>query len=161
MSEKKKNPGGVPSTYTKEMGDKICELVATNACGINKIVEMNPELPTPITIHQWRLKYKEFAYNYAEAKRKQADLLAEDILNIADETINYTYVDENGKVKRDAAAAQANRLRVDTRKWLASKLLPKIYGSVEIDNLRLDNSKLQEEIARLRAELNEQNKRDY
>ena len=35
----------------------------------------------------------------------------------------------------DAVAVQRNKLRIDTRKWLAGKLRPKVYGDkAEPDN---------------------------
>ena len=39
-----------------------------------------------------------------------------------------TYVDSDGNVKTDTEAIQRSKLRVDTRKWLASKKAPRKYG---------------------------------
>ena len=54
------------------------------------------------------------------------ELLADEIVAIADE--NYT-TDEHGvKERLSSEAIQRNRLRVDTRKWMLAKMLPKVYG---------------------------------
>ena len=54
------------------------------------------------------------------------ELLADEIVSISDE--NYT-TDEHGvKERLSSEAIQRNRLRVDTRKWMLSKMLPKVYG---------------------------------
>lgn len=54
-----------------------------------------------------------FSAQYTRAREAQMDALAEDILEIAD--------DEEADVNRA-------RLRVDTRKWLMSKIAPKRFG---------------------------------
>lgn len=70
----------------------------------------------------------EFSEQYARAREAQADKLAEEALQIADDGRSDTYVDGDGNVKTDTEVIQRSRLRVDTRKWLASKMAPKKYG---------------------------------
>lgn len=70
----------------------------------------------------------EFSEQYARAREAQADKLAEEALQIADDGRNDTYVDGDGNVKTDTEVIQRSKLRVDTRKWLASKMAPKKYG---------------------------------
>jgi hypothetical protein len=53
---------------------------------------------------------------YARAREERADLLAKEILEIADAPC------------ADQVAVQHARNRIDTRKWLASKLAPRKYG---------------------------------
>lgn len=126
--EKKKNPVGAPTDYTVELGDRICELIATNTLGTKKLCLIHDWMPNADTIYKWRYRHKEFADKYALAKAKQAELMAEDIIEIADDGLNDTYVDDEGNVKVDSDVVARSRLRVDTRKWYASKLAPKIYG---------------------------------
>ena len=69
---------------------------------------------------------------YAEACEDRADLLAEEIERLADEEIP---ADLDGPSK--SAWIQRQRLRVDTRKWTASKLRPRLWGdktTVEVTN---------------------------
>lgn len=75
---------------------------------------------------------------YARARDAQAEVMAEDILAIADEECTMVKADKHGsrdddgagntEVVFDATAVQRNRLRVDARKWLLSKMAPKKYG---------------------------------
>ena len=58
----------------------------------------------------------------------RADYHAEQIIEIADDGTNDTYLDEQGNVKVNTDVLGRSRLRVDARKWIASKLLPKVYG---------------------------------
>jgi hypothetical protein len=60
------------------------------------------------------------ADRYALARERSADTLAEDCVLIADE------VKDAGHM--DSARVNAARLRVDARKWVASKLKPKVYA---------------------------------
>ena len=69
-----------------------------------------------------------FSEQYARAREAQADKLAEESLQIADDGRSDTYLDAEGNEKTDNEAIQRSRLRVDTRKWLASKMAPKKYG---------------------------------
>ena len=80
----------------------------------------------------------EFTEQYARAREAQADKLAEEMLAISDEECTTVRADKHGsrdddgtgstEVVFDATAVARNRLRVDTRKWLASKMAPKKYG---------------------------------
>lgn len=65
---------------------------------------------------------------YARAREAQADKLADDILAIADDGQRDTYIDSDGNERTDQDVIARSRLRVDARKWLASKMAPKKYG---------------------------------
>jgi hypothetical protein len=71
-----------------------------------------------------------FAEQYARAREEQADGYADEIVAIADEPPQLVTKDdgEDVEVSLDSAAIQRQRLRIDARKWVASKLKPKKYG---------------------------------
>lgn len=69
-----------------------------------------------------------FPDQYARAKEAQADQMAEDILAIADDVAQDVTIGENGREVVNNEAIARSRLRVDARKWLASKMAPKKYG---------------------------------
>ena len=73
-------------------------------------------------------KHPDFTEQYARAREAQADKLAEEILAIADDGRSDTYLDAEGNEKTDNEAIQRSKLRVEARKWLASKMAPKKYG---------------------------------
>jgi len=139
---------GRPSDYTKEKGDLICQRVATHDCGLPKLCAMYNDMPSEMAIQRWRYENLEFRLKYAQAKMLQADLLAEQCLQIADES-----TPENVAV---------DRLRVDSRKWLASKLLPKQYGDkLLLEQKTEENEQLKLELLTLRSKLDEANKREF
>lgn len=74
------------------------------------------------------LSKPDHADQYACARAAQADKMAEDILSIADDGEQDTYIDEDGIARTNQEVIARSRLRVDARKWLASKMAPKKYG---------------------------------
>lgn len=91
-------------------------------------------MPDPSTVYRWLVaseSYPEFREQYAQARQAQAEKWAEEIMEIADDGTN-DYVErqtQNGTiVLGDHEHIQRSKLRVDTRKWLLSKLQPKKYG---------------------------------
>jgi hypothetical protein len=111
----------------KEIAKEICEAIATHPFGINKLRKMNPHWPSVDTIFKWKRNFKEFAECYALAKFDQIEVIIDQVLDIADDGSNDYYVGENGPCV-DSEHINRSRIRIDTRKWLASKLVPKIYG---------------------------------
>ena len=118
---------GAPSTYTPELAAAICEHIAAGK-SLRTIAALDG-MPAQSTIMVWLDgKHPDFTEQYARAREAQADKLAEETLLIADESSQDTYVDADGNVKTNTEAIQRSKLRVDTRKWLASKMAPKKYG---------------------------------
>lgn len=116
---------GRPSTFTPETVDAICEHIAQGKSLVRwSAVEGNAGYTT---VMRWLRDSEEFRNKYACAREAQADFLAEEIVQIADDGLNDTYETEDGpKTNQDVIAR--SRLRVDARKWYASKLAPKKYG---------------------------------
>jgi hypothetical protein len=81
---------------------------------------------------------------YARACDIRAENIFEDIIVIADDNSNDTYIDDNGIERTDNDVIQRSRLRVDARKWVLSKMAPKKYGD-KID-LTSDGEKLQSHV---------------
>ncbi len=107
---------GRPSKYSEKVSDGICYLIALGY-SLAEICKLD-EMPGYRTIMTWLSDEKkgDFRHKYARAREDQADYLADEIIDIADEPVTC-----NEDVAR-------NRLRVDARKWVASKLKPKKYG---------------------------------
>ena len=83
---------------------------------------------TQSVIYTWLAKSNTFQEQYARARLNQADTLFDEILEIADDGRNDTYVDDQGVIKTNQDVIARSRLRVDSRKWMAGKLRPKKYG---------------------------------
>lgn len=87
-------------------------------------------MPGDATVREWVIDDREgFSAQYTRAIQARAMLWAEEITDIADDGSNDTYIDPNtGMEKTNAEVVARSRLRVDTRKWMLSKVLPKVYG---------------------------------
>ena len=132
-TERAQKPAGASgkSKWSKAAGERICEHVA-NGASLRKACEKAGVKYS--TAQDWRKKHKDFADQYARACEKKyhgyADEL-DDTLNEADEAA----LDPAYGNQRLAAL----RLRIDTRKWQLSKMLPKIYGDRTQMVLESDN----------------------
>jgi hypothetical protein len=117
---------GRPSDYNPEIAAEVCGKIAQGQSV--RSISAEPGMPGQTTIYQWLQAHDEFAVQYARAREAQAEHFQDEILSIADDGRNDTYEDENGGVRTDQDVIARSRLRVDTRKWLMSKLAPKKYG---------------------------------
>jgi hypothetical protein len=114
------NKGGCPTLYNKDIADKLCDSIANSNKGTSTLC--NELGLKPSTVYQWLQENKEFLEKYEYAKQCQADLLADEIIAIAEHREeDHTPFTGNNVVQRD-------RLRIDARKWIAAKLKPKKYG---------------------------------
>ena len=111
----KRAPGRPRGFNRAKVVADVCEVTGRSNKGIRRILKAvnGPSYPM---WSRWLTDDAEFVAQYARAKESQADYLVEEMLEIADETVEF------------ATDPQRNRLRVDTRKWIASKLKPKKYG---------------------------------
>jgi terminase small subunit-like protein len=122
---------GRPSDYTQDLADRICAQLAE---GISlRTVCLAEDMPDKSTVFRWLRTNQVFCDQYARAKEEAADALVEDILDIADDGANdwMEQLDKEGKAigwRENGEAISRSRLRVDTRKWIASKLKAKKYG---------------------------------
>lgn len=125
------NPVGRPSDYTQEKADTLCAMLAQ---GISlRTACLSEDMPSVATAFAWMRKFPEFLKQYETAKAECADALVEEMLDIADDGTNdwMEKRDKDGAVigwQINGEHVQRSRLRVDTRKWAASKLKPKKYG---------------------------------
>lgn len=73
-------------------------------------------------------KYRQgFAARYDSAVQLRCEVWAEEVIDVADDGSN-DWMEREGKTQVNGEAIARSRLRVDTRKFMLSKLLPRIYG---------------------------------
>lgn len=129
---------GRPSSYTKKVGDIICERLADGE-SLRSICSED-KMPRKTTVFRWLKSNAAFRDQYARARELQADGFVDEIIEIADEECIYVRK-LDGKAADpddpedvlleatfDKTAVMRNKLRIDARKWVASKLRPKVYG---------------------------------
>lgn len=125
LDDKASAPVGRPTIYSSELIGVICSRMA---CGESmRTICKDEAMPVMSTVFRWLGEKPEFKEQYAKAMEQRAEYLFEEIIAIADDGQNDTYsVDGQEKTNTDVIAR--SRLRVDTRKWMLSKMLPKRFG---------------------------------
>lgn len=121
---------GRPSSYDQLIADEICSQIASTSKSLKTICE-SEGMPSVSAVYAWLRVNENFQKQYARAKDDQADFMVEEMMEIADDGRNdlmtITRGDESYEVE-NKEVVNRSRLRVDTRKWIASKLKPKKYG---------------------------------
>jgi len=121
-----------------------------------------PDCPPSSQILDWISTEPALAEQYAHARDLGYKIIADEILAISDE--NYTMIEEDmldedgqpildergNRLQRSVKAPISNealarnRLRVDSRKWMLSKMLPKIYGDkIQTEHVGKDGGPVQ------------------
>lgn len=108
--EKRRRRGG-QTRYTQEIADEICRRLAEGET--LRAICRDMDLPIGTVLGWVRDDRQGFAEQYTRARNLGYEVMAEEIIEIAD---------------RGSEDWQRDRLRVDTRKWLLAKALPKRYG---------------------------------
>ena len=153
-----KADGGRPTLYNKELADFILAQIA-GGLSVSEICRL-PDMPVRSTVMLWVAQDREgFSDRYAKACEARAHYWADEILDIADDAQNdwMERTDtEGGNIgwKENGEALGRSKLRVDSRKWLLSKLLPQYSDKQEIKHSgNIDINKITDEEldARLQA----------
>ncbi len=97
-----------------ELAIDICTRLVEGA-SLSAICKLKT-MPRLATVYAWRAAQPEFDRLLASARADQAHTLFGQAMDIANEPV------------ADMVAVQRNRLRVDTIKWQAGKLAPRVYG---------------------------------
>lgn len=121
---------------TEDLFKEVCEITASSNMGLFNIC------------YQMGVSYRAMRYymeitkdataKYARAKEDQADYLADEMLEISDDSsddvlrVKKVVDQETGKEiflqEENKEFTNRSKLRVDTRKWIAARLKPKKYG---------------------------------
>jgi hypothetical protein len=121
--------------FNQAIADAVCDMLEDGA-SLRKACESVGT--THSTIIHWTKENEAFLNQYTRAREVGYKLLADEIIDIADEKeVQVRYDGEDTTLDLSPTAIARNRLRVDTRKWMLSKMLPKIYG----DKLELSGDK--------------------
>lgn len=128
-----------PCEYDEAIFNELMERLAGGET--LKAICSEDKYPDASTIRRWVVAdLHGVSARYTRAREEQVHAMIDETIAISDDTSRDT-IQKYGK---DGEAYDApdnewinrSRLRVDTRKWLASKIVPKIYG----DRLDLKNT---------------------
>ena len=97
-----------------EYAELICSLISDGHC-ISRIISGDFGFTcTWQFIYSWIEAEPDFERMYARARQRLADVYVDQIITLAESATNENF--------------QQLRLQIDTKKWVASKVYPKVYG---------------------------------
>lgn len=142
--KKNKKPGRKEKEITSDQWDELFLTIAENALSTQTICK---NLGLTFSVIWKRIgRSKILERKYARAKEEQCEVLAEEILSIADDTSKDLEIAFNKAnkpyIKLNREHFESRRLRIDSRKWIVSKLKPKKYGDKITNKLETDKGGL-------------------
>lgn len=129
---------GRPTSYSADAAEEILRRMH-NGETLREICR-DDHLPSESAVRLWNMDDRDgFSARYATARSALVDYWADDIMIIGDDGRNdwMERRDANGElvgVIQNGECVQRSRLRVETRKWLLSKLRPDVYGDKAVVN---------------------------
>ena len=129
-----KHPGGRPVVFgiDNPCWQTMCQQISEGK-SLSSVLRSNEGMPSYHCVMLMVKNSPEFRTMYEKAIENRADRLAEEILELADEQMP-----DGLEGPLASAWVQQKRMQVDARKWVASKLKPKVYGD-RIDVAVTDN----------------------
>lgn len=141
----KRKPGAQPKYDRAAVGEYLCSELKKGR-SLESVCK-DPGMPAANTVLDWvEEDPKGLGEQYAHARKIGYALLADEIIRLSDKTHEWVTVQEldpDGKPLLDdkgeprlkqvlmplsADVIAHKRLQIDTRKWMLSKMLPKVYG---------------------------------
>lgn len=115
--------------FNQEIFDRICERIADGES--LRTICADEDMPSKSNVFRWLAANPQAADQYTRARETQADAIFDEILDIADTAVN-DWMEVHGQddvgYRINGEHIQRAKLRIDTRKWMAGKLRPKVYG---------------------------------
>ena len=114
--------------------DAICDIIIS---GKSLRTALSKVKLSSQTFFVWIREDETMSKQYAQATVERAELMFEDMLDIADKAPKLTNTKFGTTV--DTGDIQHKRVKIDTRKWALSKMNPKKYGNIPDGSDESDN----------------------
>lgn len=138
----------VEAALREEAVNEYCRRIAGGES--MKTISTDPDMPAMATFLGWCRENPLYSAAYTDALRMRAAVYADECVSLADEADKCT----------EAYEVQALKLRVETRRWVASRLLPKMYGDHQVvehtGEVKMNEKQVDDRLAHLIAKLNTQ-----
>lgn len=110
---------GRPTDYTDEIANAICQRVADGES--LRAICRDSDFPSRSAVHAWLLKdeHANFADHYAQAQLLRQELMFDEVTDLADDLMEQPL---SGEI------VQAQRVRIDSRKWALGRMNRSKYG---------------------------------
>lgn len=125
---------GRPLLYCDELASLICSLMAEGQ-SLRKICSLE-SMPNLSTVMHWLFNPSPFRDTFLEqyrcARQIQAEINADEMIDIADDSSEDEIFTDEGKRLLNKEFVARSKLRVEQRRWNAERLLPKVYGARQV-----------------------------
>lgn len=144
---------GVPRYWTDEKKEKVCAVIINEMCkgkSLNSIINGNEvfegveKMPDYSTFLDWVNEDKLLSNKYTRAQMIRADIYFDDIVDIADRQEDATVTVDSevaGLTITTKDATEHRKVRIDSRKWVVSRMNPKKYS----DKVQIDTEEFKEQ----------------
>jgi hypothetical protein len=123
--------------YDPILADAVLDLIA-QGYSLKRVCEREG-MPSMPSIHQWTTRHKDFGDRYIKACILKAQVWADEIMDISDDSRNdwEQIEDKNGEVlyRFNHDHVKRQQMRIDTRKWYLAHILPKQFGDAQLIKL--------------------------
>lgn len=123
-----------PTQYTPQLGERLLERMANGVTATE--ICRDPTMPTWGVLKRWERDYPDFGRRYETARRQCCEYMTDEIITIADNAANDYIQRSTGGLVFNREGFERSRLRIDSRKWTASKVLRHVYGDKSEVDLR-------------------------
>ena len=123
--------GGRAPTLTRELAHEICSTLATSTKPLITLCLEHPHWPCFNHLTEKAETKPWFHVMLQRARERQADLLAQDCMNLEQDLIR-------NQDRKSMAAVQANKVVMEQRRWYTAKILRRMYGddpTVQVANV--------------------------
>lgn len=131
-----KKPRGRPTTVDHALCTRIFERMIVGGESLRSICR-DDDYPAIGTFLRWVSADKALREQYDMAMQLRAEKHMEELIDIADNASN-DWMEANGQdsegYRLNGEHIQRSRLRIDARKWVASKLLPRFAEKVDLNH---------------------------
>ena len=146
----KRKRTGRPRKYGERTAKRICERLASGESLLAICADRG--MPDESTVRGWVLDDAAFGAMFDRATKVKAHRWGDELITLADETPPAV----DGRV--DTGWVSAQKLRVNTRQWTISRMLPKVFGDrlalsgqEQAAPIKLSNEEAAREVALLLA----------
>jgi hypothetical protein len=126
---------GAPVEWTPDRKEKAIETIFTEMAqgkSLRQILDHNDTLPSRRLFYEWMAKDSVLSNHYEAISLLRADIMFDEMIEIADDgTRDYMTKEIGDGIEvqvLNTEHIQRSRLRIDARKWILSKMVPKKFG---------------------------------
>lgn len=117
---------GRPSTFTDEIFETICQRLENGE--VLRAICANEDMPDRSTVLRWIANDDAKRRRYDSARQACVEFWSDEIIQIATDGSRDTVTDEKGRARCDHEWVARSRLRIDTIKFLMTKINPLKWG---------------------------------